>query len=207
MGLNLNEVKQSSGSSAPLLEAGTYPARVVQIVDLGLQANTFDPAKPPRQKVRVTYELVSEFLLDDEGNEDETKPRLIGEAFFLSHIGNEKGTSTQRIKAYDPKNETGGDLTRCVGSACMLTIVHQQPKDKTKNPYAKVATVTPPPKGFPIPEAQNPAVVFLLDEPDLEVYNTLIDFVKEDIKGAVNFAETALANALECGHLEEQGGY
>lgn len=206
MSLNLNDIVASKGAGAPILEAGTYPARIVQIIDLGLQLNTFEPQKPPRPRVRITYELVSEFLLDEEGNEDETKPRWIGEAFFLSNISNDAGTSTKRIKVFDPTNTTNGDLTACVGLPCMVTVAHQQPKDPSGKPYAKVSMVTPPPRGFPIPELVNDPLVFLLDDGNVEAFDSLIGFVQDDIKAAVNFEDSALSVAL-AGGQEDNSGY
>ena len=73
MGLNVNNAPKSTGGKEPQppIEAGSYPARVVQIIDLGVQ-NQNDwkgKAKPPIHMLRTTYELVDEFCFkwDDDG--------------------------------------------------------------------------------------------------------------------------------------------
>ena len=47
MSLKAKRVKQSSRTSlkSPVLEADTYPARLVQVLDLGKQQNYFDKEK------------------------------------------------------------------------------------------------------------------------------------------------------------------
>lgn len=48
-------------SAAPLLEAGSYPARVVRIVDLGKQPGS-EKYPTPSFKMRITFELLEEFM-------------------------------------------------------------------------------------------------------------------------------------------------
>lgn len=56
-------------SSAPLLEAAGYPARVVRIIDLGKQPGSTRYPQP-QYKMLVTFELLDEYMkeVDGEGN-------------------------------------------------------------------------------------------------------------------------------------------
>lgn len=185
MSLNLSKIKSTS-RPVTLIEEGTYPARVVQIIDLGVQRNNFDAAKPPKQKVRVSYELVTEFVEDENGDPDESRPRWVHEEFFLSPMTQEKGTSTKRMKAYDPKGELEGDLTLALGRPCLVTVSTKQKKDKTGS-YNIVPTdgVSAPMKGFPVPELVNDPVLFLTDSWDEEIYQSLPEFIRDIIDSRV----------------------
>jgi hypothetical protein len=44
----------------PKLPAGAYLARIVKIIDLGTQPNTFDPTKPDERKLQFVFETVDE---------------------------------------------------------------------------------------------------------------------------------------------------
>ena len=71
---------------------GTYPARLVQMIDLGVQTRRpyKGEAKDPIQMIRTTYELTTEFMKNEDGTDDTTKPRWISEDFplYKSLIGN-----------------------------------------------------------------------------------------------------------------------
>ena len=55
------------------IEPGTYPGRLVQLIDFGLQPQRpyMGKDKPPAQEIGLTYELVDEFMKDDDGNDIE----------------------------------------------------------------------------------------------------------------------------------------
>ena len=84
MALNAKRLKPTSSGGIPtqdIIPIDNYPARVVQVLDLGLQdgGEWKGKKKPPVNKIMVTYELVDCFCLDEEGNEIEDKPRWISE--------------------------------------------------------------------------------------------------------------------------------
>lgn len=63
MGLFTTATQQSqkSPSKAPLLEDGSYPARIARIIDLGKQPGS-DKYPEPAFKMRVTFELLNEYM-------------------------------------------------------------------------------------------------------------------------------------------------
>jgi len=105
MSLNAKSIKTTGGkgSSQKAIEAGTYPARVVQVIDLGLQAQKpyQGKEKPPAHKLMVTYELVDEFCKDEGGNEQKDKPRWLSEEFNLFSLSQENAKSSIRYVAID----------------------------------------------------------------------------------------------------------
>lgn len=80
------KAKQSTGGAslaAPLLDAGSYHARLVHIIDLGLQPGS--PQYPdPKHKLKFTFELMDEFCFEkgEDDSYDEDAPLLDKPRFF-----------------------------------------------------------------------------------------------------------------------------
>ena len=96
----LNAKRAGGGSNKDfveqeLLEPGTYPVRVVQIIDLGVQPQRpfKGEQKPPVHQIQLTYEFVDEFLKDEDGNELEDKPRWLSESFPLYNLSSDRAKS------------------------------------------------------------------------------------------------------------------
>ncbi len=204
MALNANSVKKPEGNvnKQEALEAGNYLARVVQVYDLGLQAQKpyMGQEKPPAHMLSITYELVTEFCKDEKGEDMEDKPRFISETFPLRHISVELATSTKRLKAIDPKGEAGGDFTKLIGMSCTVTIVQDIGKGKHAGKiFTSIGAVTPPMKGIPVPELINDPRVFVLDDPDLEVFNNIPEWLQNKIVANLNFSGSKLEKLLTGG--------
>lgn len=201
MPLNLNNRPKSTGGGErvqqELIEHGTYPARVVRILDLGLQPGMEweGQQKPNAYKVDVTYELLDVFMKDKDGKEDEDKPRWLSEDFGVHHPSQDKAKSTKRVKAIDPNDEAGFDLAKLVGMPCMITVGSKVSKGKT---YNRVLDVSPmrskdAQKAEPL---KNEPVVFMLDEPDLKIFESLPPFIQDKIKGNLEYKGSKLEKLL-----------
>ena len=78
--------------NTPLLDAGTYDARVLSIVDLGMQPGS--PQYPePKLKLEFRFELLDEFMVSEDGSVDEKAPRV----FSFEVTYNEDGRVIERI--------------------------------------------------------------------------------------------------------------
>ena len=200
MALNASKVEaQGSGKRADPIEAGNYIGRVVQILDMGLQAQRpyQGKDKPPAHEINLTYELGTEFLQDEEGNDLEDKPRWISETFPLRNLQQDLAKSTKRAAALDPKTELGGDFAAMIGFPCTITVVQNPNKKDPTIIYNNVGNVTPPMKGFDAPALVNPTKVFDLDEPDMVVFGSLPEFLQKKIKENLEFNGSKLQAALE----------
>ena len=104
MALNAKTASSGGGMNIEPLEPGTYPARLVQVVDLGVQAQRpyQGKEKDPVQEILLTYEFVDEFLKDEDGNEETDKPRWLSESMPLFNLSSERAKSTLRYNALDP---------------------------------------------------------------------------------------------------------
>jgi hypothetical protein len=201
MALNAKKVKSTSGGkSHPPLDAGTYPARVVQVIGLGMQKQKpfKGQEKPDAYEIMLTYEFVDEFLLDEDGNEDKEKPRWYSETFPLFNLKNDKARSTKRYYALDPEEKCEGDFSQLVGTPCMVTLSHNPRPGDPNNPYVNVSNVSTmrPKEAAKAPELVNPSKVFDPDEPDVEILKSLPEWLQEKICSNVNFEGSALEKAL-----------
>lgn len=205
MGLNANKTGNNTKKNfvkQPSLEAGVYPARLVQVIDLGLQpqrAFVKGEDKAPCQEVMFTYELVDAFMLDEEGKEIEDKPRWISETLPFYGLFADRAKSTQRIKAFDPDNVHDGNVGAMVETPINLTLVLNENKKDPEHPYENVANVAGmrPRDAAKCPELKNPTKVFDLDNPDMETFNKLPEWLREKIKGNLNFKGSKLERLLE----------
>lgn len=161
------------------IEAGTYIARCVQIIDLGEQFN--DIAGKYYRKTMLTFELPSERV---EIN-NESKPRLMSKTYTFS-LG-EKATLRKDIESwFGRKLESTDypfDLGVLLGKACMLTVVVK--KSANGKEYSNIASVGKPMKGIAIPEQETDPFVFDLDakpEEVLEAIETLPEWIAKTIK-------------------------
>ena len=207
MALNAKKVKggnKSSGPTTPHVEPGTYKSRLVQVIDFGVQEQRpyQGQEKPPAPEVYTTYELVDEFMLKEDGTEDESRPRWISERFALRNLSSDLAKSTKRYKALDPSEEFEGDWTQLVGVPCMVTIVANQGKGKNADKvFNNISNVSPmrAKDAKTLPELVNSPKVLDLDDPDLEVFGSLPEWMQNIIKEGLEFEDTALYQALNGG--------
>lgn len=200
MALNASKVAGGNNENRIIqanLEPGNYPARVVQIIDYGLQPQRpyQGQDKPPAQEIGITYELLDEFMKDEEGDDLTDKPRWISETFPLRNLKADKAKSTLRYNALDPQGGLGGDFSQLLGTPCMVTVVNNTVGDKT---YDNVGNVGPmrPRDAANAPELVNEAKMFDLDEPNMVVFNGFPQWIQDKIKGNLNFKGSALEKAL-----------
>lgn len=204
MALDSKKIKNTGGTSFEPLDPGAYPARLIHIIDLGLQAQRpyKGQEKDPKYSVSFTYELLDEFQLDEDGNEQEDKPRFIFETMPIYGLGAENAKSTKRYYALDPEETHEGVFSELAGLPCLLTLTKTASKGKFYNNVDQISSMRPK-------EAKNAApavtdlVVFDLDDPDVDVFNTFPDYIKGLIKGNLEFEGSPLAKLLDGATDEE----
>lgn len=179
------------------IKPGTYPARVVQLIDFGLQPQRpfKGQDKKPAYELGITYELVDEFMKDEDGNDIEDKPRWISETLPVHPLVADKAKSTQRYTTFDPNLELGGDFSSMLGKPCNVTIINNKSGDKV---YDNVATISAMRErdAAKCPELKNPAKMFDLDNPDMEVFNAFPKWIQEKISSNLGFKGSRLEKLL-----------
>lgn len=194
MALNANNLPhKAKANRAPQqeIEIGNYMSRLVQVIDTGIQykdvwnpaTNSFikDTEHAPVQHMMTTYELLTEFMKDEQGNDDEAHPRWLSEEWPLYPLDQDLATTTKRYNGLDPKQEKAGDWSLLANQPCQLNVVHK------KSGKAKIGAVAPAIKGIPYPELKNDTKVYLMEDGDNEVFRSLPEWIQERIRGALNF--------------------
>lgn len=188
---NQNFVQQDN------LEPGTYKARLVQLIDMGLQPQRpyQGQEKKPAYEIMLTYELVDEFMKDGDGKDIEDKPRWISESFPFYSLSNEKAKSTKRYEAFDKDHTFEGDFTKCVGQPCLVTIVNNKNGDRVYDNVAAVAQMRAK-DAANCPDIVNDPKTFDLTEPSLGVFQSFPVWIQDKIKGNLEFKGSALDKLL-----------
>lgn len=203
--------KQAGGgndkAAQPVIDPGVYPARLVQLIDMGVQPQRAfqGTPKPPMQEIMLTYELVDVFMVDEDGEEIEDKPRWVSETIPLHNLKADKAKSTQRYNAIDPKGDYDGDFSKALSDPINVVLVNNEKDGKTYTNVASLAAMTPKNKAK-CPELVNPTTLFGLDEPDMEVYGRLPKWIQEKICKNLNFKGSPLDKALNGGGKPAKAG-
>ena len=176
--------KNKQSESVSPIEAGSYPARIYQIIHIGTVAGYQGQFQ---NKVRIGFELPTEMHVFDE--KKGPQPRVISQDYTLSF--SEKANLRKLIVACDPKafelDDNGlveeFDVESLMGKSLLVTIGNKPKKDGT-GIYAFLEGVTRLPKGMVCEKAINDPIKLSYDNWDNEVFEKLPDFIKEKIKGS-----------------------
>ena len=198
---NIKRPKQEGFVEQPAIDAGSYPARIVQVLDLGVQKQRPYKGQPkaPVQEVMITYELLDEFCIDEDGEPVEDKPRWLSETLPLHSLDVELAKSTKRYLALDPEEKFGGDFTLLIDLPCVVTVVQNPGKgDNAGKIYNNVGGVSAmrAKEAARAVELVNEPKVLVLDEPDMVIYKSLPEWLQEKIAGNLSFKGSALEKAL-----------
>lgn len=201
MSLNARKVASSGGNfNIDPLEAGTYPIRLVQVLSLGLQPQRpfKGEEKPPKEELMLTYEFLDEFLKGEDGEDLEDKPRWLSETLPLNNLENDRANSTKRYYAFDPKEASGGDWAELVGTPAMATVVLNPSRKDPSKIYENIASVSTmrAKEATKATELVNQPKVFDIDAPDMDVFNSLPEWIQEKMKNNLEFSGSPLEAAL-----------
>ncbi len=193
-------INATNTGSAPreLIEAGNYIARCYKMVHVGTVEEIILGEKKVLNKVRIGWELPEELRVFNQ--EKGEQPIVIEKEVTLSL--HEKSTLRALLKSWRGKDFTeeqakSFDITKLIGVACMLNIVHQPAKKDPSKVYEQISSVTPLPKGVKCPAQINPTFVLSYDEWDEEKFETLPEFVKTKMKTSKEYGQLKHPNHKE----------
>ena len=209
MSLNAKKIPSNNtgGNRPDPLEPGTYPARLVQILTLGVQKQRpyKGEEKPPVLELMLTYEMLDEFMKNEDGEDLEDKPRWLSETFAFHNLSAELAKSTKRYYALDANGEHDGDWSKLIGAPCMVTVTQSEGKGANVGRiYENVASVSAmrPKEASKAPELVNPPKVFDFYDPDMEIFGALPEWLQNKMKDALDFEGSALDLALNGGKVK-----
>lgn len=186
----------TGGKKAPILEAGPNVAMLLGIVDLGTQKREYKgTTKDPVRQFMFTFEIPGQTMDIEVDGEEKTVRRLFS-INNVNFIGGEKAKLTKIIAALDPKDQAE-DLDECLGNGVILNLKHGETKDGNKT--ARFDSISGLPAGIPVPELERTPYMFMWSEgedPDMEVYKDLPDWVKEVIGQSLDYKASKLGKLV-----------
>lgn len=175
------------GADIEILEAGSYPARIYQLIHIGTVPGYQGQLQ---NKVRIGFELPTEMKVFDEKKGEQ--PRVISQEYTLSF--SDKANLKKLILACDPKAlETSDDgfveefdVENLLGKELLITVSQKPKKDGSGN-YAFIDNVTRLPKGMSCPEQINPSQLISFDKWNDELFAKLPDFIRKAIESSEEY--------------------
>lgn len=179
----------SSGTSTPA-PAGTHVARCVQVIDLGTQKDDGQFGLKIQPKIRLTWELPNELHVFREENGEE--PFVVGKEYTLN-LGDKsnlrKDLESWRGRPFTPQELEGFDVSKLLGAACMLNVVHK-PK-QGGGAYANIAGISPLMKGITCPPAIMALLLYDVSMGKNDAYNKVPEWLRKKIDACENWKAQA----------------
>ena len=197
---------KNSGTVRELIPAGNYIARCYQMIQIGTVTDIVMGKTVTVQKVRIGWELPNELKVFNEDKGEQ--PLIISREYNLSM--NEKSNLRKDLKSWRGKDFTEEeakcfDITKLIGAACMLNIIHKPSVSDPSKVYEQISGITGIPKGITVPPAINPVFVLSYDNFDMIVFEKLPDFIKTKMQGSAEFQAISNPQAKEIFHQERHG--
>ena len=171
-------VKENGGSRVAPMEAGTYPARCVGVIDLGVQYN--EKWDKRQEKLRLIFEFPTERMELDGGD----KPRWLSKKYTASL--NEKAELYRDLCAwrgvpFTPEELNGFDMRKLLGAPCMVCVVNHE---RNGNTYTDITAISRAMKGMEVPPLENEALLFDMDgdvEEAKAVFEKLPQWMRDEV--------------------------
>ncbi len=177
--------RDSGGGSFTPVPPGMHLARCYRIVDMGTQKTEFQGQAKHLQKVMLQFEVHGE---DDSGKPLLTakgEPMSISKNFTLSLA--EKATMRKDLQAwrgkeFTPEELRGFELKNVLGAWAMITA--SKALGGNGKEYTNIVSINPVPvaiKKAGMPEGFNKLAMFVISNPDMELFETFGNGLKEKI--------------------------
>lgn len=169
------KLKQGERSDFQPLPEGQYTARCYQVIDLGTQETQRAGESKLQAKIMVTWEVLDDPKMTD------GRPFAISKQYTASLDERSylyKDLVSWRGKAFTADELLGFDISDLVGAYCQVQVIHNEYNGNT---YANINTIMGTKER---PEAVNTDVIFDINNPDMEVFDNLPDWIKDKIRNS-----------------------
>lgn len=181
--------KDSGGKSTfTPVPPGMHLARCYRVVDLGTQKSEYQGQVKYLQKVMVQFEVHGD---DDRGMPlvtEKNEPMTISKNYTLS-LGEKatlrKDLQTWRGRDFTPEELRGFGLKNILGAWAMISVAKAAGNNGKE--YTNIMSVNPVPasiKKAGLPEAHNKATMFAIETPDMELFESFSNGLKDKIKAS-----------------------
>lgn len=210
--MSLIAKETTSGTFTPVPN-GMHLARCYRIVDLGTQKSEYKGQTKFQHKAMLQFEVHGE---DESGAPLVTtkkEPLSISKNYTVS-LG-EMATLRHDLQAWRGKEFTadelrGFELKNVLGAWAMLNVAKATGNNGKE--YTNIVGINPVPKQLKnsLPQGHNKLAMFLIDEPDMNLFDTFSDSLKEKIKNAPEWQESLhpyQAQTPQTNVAPSQGGF
>lgn len=177
--------KFESTSKFTPVPSGMHLARCYRVVDMGTQKSSWQGTEKYQRKVMVQFEIHGE---DADGNPlvtDRGDPLSISKNYTLSLA--DRATlaidlESWRGAAFTSDERKGFDLSNILGKWAMVNVIKSIGNDNKE--YTNIDSINPVPaqvKKVGLPEGHNEAKLFSIDKPDMELFESFSDRLKQKI--------------------------
>lgn len=189
--------RDSGESSFTPVPTGMHLARCYRIIDLGTQKTEFQGQIKYAAKVLIQFEVHGE---DEAGNPLVTskgEPMTIGKRLTLSLAEMatlRKDLANWRGRDFSPEELKGFELKNLLGVWAMISVsrsVGNNGKEYTN--IASINPVHPAMKKQGLPNGFNPLGIFSIAQPDMALFDTLSEKIKETIMSSPEWQNKASA--------------
>ena len=180
-------VEQNTESNFKPVPAGSHLGRCWRIIDLGSQKVEYMGETKVQRKIMIGWELFGEDTDGTPLKTDDGKLMSIFKQYTLSWSENanlRKDLQAWRGKAWTDAEASRFDLKAVLGAYCMLNVIVTSKNGKT---YSNVDGIAPVPamiKSSGLPDGVNKAQLFTIADPDMDVFDSLSNHLKQKIEGS-----------------------
>lgn len=185
--------KDSGGGDFKKVPPGVHVARCIRVIDLGTQDVEYQGDTKQQHKALITWEVLGE---DDAGVpltaevNGQQMPLTVSKRYTMSL--STKARLRADLAAWRGRDFTGEelkafDVSKLLGAYCMLNV--QLNEGQNGKVYTNVASITPLPREIAKhkPEGVHELQMFDLDSPDLGLFESFHDKLKETIQASAEW--------------------
>jgi hypothetical protein len=179
----------SNNTQRELIPSGNYIARCYQMIEIGTVTEIIMGQLKVLRKVRIGWELPEEKkVFNPEKGE---QPFVISQEYTLSlheKSNLRKMLASWRGKDFSEDEAKEFDISKLIGVPCMLNVIHKPAKSDPSRIYEQIGSISPLPKSIKCPAQINKTLRLEYDNFDPIVFESLPDFIKDKMKGSIEYA-------------------
>jgi len=196
--------KANGGGSFTPVPPGNHLARCYRIIDLGTQRTEYKGQVKWQQKCMIQFEVhgVDEFdkpLVTAKGD-----PLSISKTYTVSL--NDGATMRTDLESWRNKKFTAEEMTafhlgKVLGQWAMISVTKSIVGDKEYSNISSIATVPAMMKAS-IPSGVNDLKTFDMEDPDMELFDSLGDKLKEKIMSSKEWQQRSVKNEAPASDID-----
>ena len=179
--------RDSGGSDFKRVPPGVHIGRCIGIIDLGTQEVEWQGDKKLQHKLMLKWELFGEdengepLTIDQDGKQ---MPLTISKRYTMSLSDKSRlraDLAAWRGRDFTDEELHSFDVSKLAGAYCMVNVTSSETNGKT---YSNVANLTPLPAALKNakPKGVHDIQLFDVDSPDMKVYATFYEKLRETIE-------------------------